>query len=132
MRQTVVEQGKRVPSGAGVCVVDMFGRNRDKLAFICCGPGGFGKPGDQAGPEDVGFSLHHAVDLVADSIVVAYRYLAGIVLVGFDGGETVVASGFGTAGFLDKGAEHGLLVVVDVPQSMLQSIIQVIQVEGYR
>ena len=100
-------------------VVDMFGGHRDKLAFVGGRPGRFGKPGDQSGPENVGFALHHTVDLVTDGIVVAYRHLAGLVLVGFDGGKSVVASGFGTAGFLDKGAEHVLLVVVDVLQSML-------------
>lgn len=113
-------------------MVDVFGGYRDKLAFIGGCAGRFGKPGDQAGPEDIDFALHHPVDIVADGVVITYWNLAGKIRVGTDGREAKRPAGFGMAGFLHESAEHGILMCVDVFDAVLEAIMEVPEIASYR
>ena len=124
-RVAVIEEGQGVPAGAGVRMVEVFGGDGDKLALIGGRAGRFGKPGDEAGPEDIGLSFHHAADVVADGVVVADRYLAREVIVVFNGWESEFLAGFGAFALLDQGFEGGVLEGVDVFFTGLEPGIQV-------
>lgn len=124
-RVAVIEEGQGVPAGAGVRMVQVFGGDGDKLALVGGGSRRFGKPGDEAGPEDIGLSFHHAADVVADGIVVADRDLTGEVVVIFDGWKSEFLAGFGAFALLDQGFEGGVLEAVDVFFTRLQPGIQV-------
>ena len=121
----MIEEGQGVPACAGMGVTEVFGGDGDKLAFIGGRAGRFGKPGDQTGPEDIGLAFHHALDMLADRVVVAYRHLPGEVIVVFDGRESEFLAGFGTFALLDQGFEGGILEGVDVFFTVLQPGIQV-------
>ncbi len=126
----VVEQGERVPSGARVRVVEVLGGDGDKLAFIGGRPGGFGKPRDQSGPQDIGFAGHHAFDLGIDLVVAADGDLAGKIFVISDGAEAKRLSSLRSFGFLDEGHEEFVLEAMDLFFAVLQPCIQVGEVVG--
>ena len=121
----MIQECQGVPTGAGMSMIEMFGRDGDKFAFIGGSAGGFSKPGDESGPEDIGLAFHHALDLVADSVVVAHRDLPGEIAVIPDIGKAEFLADFGVFPFLDKGFEGGVLELVNVFFPVLESGIQV-------
>jgi len=122
---TVIEEGKGVPTGAGMGVVEVFGGDGDKLALIGGRAGRFCKPGDEAGPEDIGLAFHHSLDMVADGVVVADGYLTREVIVVFDRRKSEFLAYFGSFALLNQGFKRGFLEGVDVFFAVLQAGIQV-------
>ena len=130
MGEAVVQQGEAIPAGAVVRVVEVFGGDGDEFALVGGGAAGFGKPGDEAGPEDVGFAVHHADDEVADVVVFADGDLVSELFVGLYLPESKLLADFSAAGLLDKGGELFLLKGVDVLFGVAQAVVQVGEVPG--